>query len=175
MAPGRGNPEKRSSLGCNSSKYIAECSSNDEGCKDESSPIHTIHVDGYFKVAKSISEGIQDVEEESKEDRGYNGEDVKKRICNCIASPDSNHKYACQQSRSKLCYALHLRFVCPRIKTIQKKMMLNSPPGNPHQVNSPGHKVRSGDKRRFYLYDDLRIIFPQRHADSDEGKVSCCP
>lgn len=26
-------------------------------------------------------------------------------------------------------------------------------------------------ERSFYLYDDMRVVFPQRHSDSDEGKV----
>ena len=26
-------------------------------------------------------------------------------------------------------------------------------------------------ERRFYLYNDLRVVFPQRHSDTDEGKV----
>jgi hypothetical protein len=27
------------------------------------------------------------------------------------------------------------------------------------------------EERRFYLYNDLRVVFPQRHSDSDEGEV----
>ncbi|KAK9104070.1 hypothetical protein Scep_020914 [Stephania cephalantha] len=27
-------------------------------------------------------------------------------------------------------------------------------------------------ERRFYLYNDLRIVFPQRHSDADEGKFN---
>lgn len=30
------------------------------------------------------------------------------------------------------------------------------------------------DERSFYLYDDMRVVFPQRHSDSDEGKVCKC-
>ena len=26
-------------------------------------------------------------------------------------------------------------------------------------------------ERRFYLYNDLRVVFPQRHSDADEGTV----
>ncbi|KAK4752741.1 hypothetical protein SAY87_021539 [Trapa incisa] len=49
-------------------------------------------------------------------------------------------------------YALHLRFLCP-------------PKKGSRSVNS-----KEVD-RRFYLYNDLRVIFPQRHSDSDEGKL----
>lgn len=52
-------------------------------------------------------------------------------------------------------YALHLRFICPPLKKY-------SPRGN------SGENER---ERRFYLYNDLRVVFPQRHTDSDEGKV----
>ncbi|XP_031404752.1 uncharacterized protein LOC116213813 [Punica granatum] len=50
-------------------------------------------------------------------------------------------------------YALHLRFLCPFPKKGSKS--LNS---------------KEGD-RRFYLYNDLRAVFPQRHSDADEGKL----
>lgn len=50
-------------------------------------------------------------------------------------------------------YALHLRFLCP------------FPKKGSRSVN--GKEV----DRRFYLYNDLRVVFPQRHSDADEGKV----
>ncbi|XP_021760119.1 uncharacterized protein LOC110724937 [Chenopodium quinoa] len=53
-------------------------------------------------------------------------------------------------------YALHLRFMCPPLKKC-------SPRGN------SGENER---ERRFYLYNDLRVVFPQRHTDSDEGKLN---
>lgn len=28
------------------------------------------------------------------------------------------------------------------------------------------------DRRRFYLYGDLRVVFPQRRSDADDVKVS---
>lgn len=53
-------------------------------------------------------------------------------------------------------YALHLKFVCPSRKKSSKL----------------GRKKSLDDEeRRFYLYNDLRVVFPQRHTDSDEGKV----
>ncbi|XP_021727532.1 uncharacterized protein LOC110694680 [Chenopodium quinoa] len=53
-------------------------------------------------------------------------------------------------------YALHLRFMCPPLKKC-------SPRGN------SGENER---ERRFYLYNDLRVVFPQRHTDPDEGKLN---
>ncbi|KAH1112239.1 hypothetical protein AAZX31_04G182200 [Glycine max] len=67
-----------------------------------------------------------------------------------------------------LLYALHLRFMCPLPKRRSRSV----------------HKCKSGpvsadmrnivdieQERSFYLYDDMRVVFPQRHSDSDEGKL----
>ncbi|KAL3653882.1 hypothetical protein CASFOL_003563 [Castilleja foliolosa] len=48
-------------------------------------------------------------------------------------------------------YALHLRFICP----LSKKS-----------------RIDVEEQRRFYLYDDLKVVFPQRHSDADEGKLN---
>ncbi|CAA7043598.1 unnamed protein product [Microthlaspi erraticum] len=54
-------------------------------------------------------------------------------------------------------YALHLKFLCP----LRKK------------ASKVGQKKSLDDgERRFYLYGDLRVVFPQRHTDSDEGKLN---
>lgn len=62
-------------------------------------------------------------------------------------------------------YALHLRFVCPHSKrsTISRR----SDPSLASEINNSD----ADENRRFYLYDDLRVVFPQRHSDADEGKV----
>lgn len=56
-------------------------------------------------------------------------------------------------------YALHLKFICPLRKKASKLGQKKS--------------LDAGDdgERRFYLYNELRVVFPQRHTDSDEGKV----
>eukprot|EP00250_Pteridium_aquilinum_P015403 c22560_g1_i1 orf=348-2675(+) len=74
---------------------------------------------------------------------------------------------------STLRYALHLRFVCPPLKTAQQTKKSSIPPCDSSQVPFSGAKKDyvGEDKRRIYLYSDLRVVFPQRHADSDEGKL----
>ncbi|GER38890.1 hypothetical protein STAS_15430 [Striga asiatica] len=58
-------------------------------------------------------------------------------------------------SAGALRYALHLRFICP----FPKKSVV------------PESKIDiQKQQRRFYLYDDLRVVFPQRQSDADEGK-----
>ncbi|KAK1270410.1 hypothetical protein QJS04_geneDACA020886 [Acorus gramineus] len=63
-------------------------------------------------------------------------------------------------------YALHLRFLCPSAKKSSRSMQRckSDPFAAPHTNTSD-------DERRFYLYNDLRVVFPQRHSDADEGKL----
>ncbi|CAA0806869.1 Unknown protein [Striga hermonthica] len=65
-------------------------------------------------------------------------------------------------------YALHLRFVCPHSKRCSKTgLKYNSGPNSLPSNSS----IDCEDRRRFYLYNDMRVVFPQRHSDSDEGKM----
>lgn len=69
-------------------------------------------------------------------------------------------------SAGPLRYALHLRFICPFPKRTNKsvqKCRYNSLP------EKAGLDMEG--ERRFYLYNDMRVVFPQRHSDADEGKV----
>ena len=63
-------------------------------------------------------------------------------------------------------YALHLRFICPALKSGQQGKEMDLSLGDADDRGMDQDK-----KRRFYLYSDLRVVFPQRHSDSDEGKV----
>ncbi|KAI4339495.1 hypothetical protein MLD38_024436 [Melastoma candidum] len=61
-------------------------------------------------------------------------------------------------------YALHLRFICPSPKKGSRsatKCKSDSQPGG----------AALDKERRFYVYNDLRVVFPQRHSDNDEGKL----
>ncbi|BBN11553.1 hypothetical protein MPTK1_5g12880 [Marchantia polymorpha subsp. ruderalis] len=74
---------------------------------------------------------------------------------------------------SSLRYALHLRFMCPSLKkdktcglpSVQTPESSKVPPSGANK----GTEVK--DERRFYIYEDLRVVFPQRQSDSDEGKL----
>ncbi|XP_028780234.1 uncharacterized protein LOC114736549 [Neltuma alba] len=71
-------------------------------------------------------------------------------------------------SAGPLRYALHLRFICPFPKKTTGTSLQKS------RANSLPEKTAlcvEGD-RRFYLYNDLRVVFPQRHSDADEGKLN---
>ncbi|XP_075491298.1 uncharacterized protein LOC142529610 [Primulina tabacum] len=72
-------------------------------------------------------------------------------------------------------YALHLRFICPHRKKCLKR-------GQKCRAGPSSFPVSRGldteGERRFYLYNDMRVVLPQRHSDSDEGKLQVeydCP
>ncbi|XP_058757266.1 uncharacterized protein LOC131630504 isoform X2 [Vicia villosa] len=68
-----------------------------------------------------------------------------------------------------LLYALHLRFMC----TLPKKRLRSVPTNKSDPLSSGARKLMDNeDERSFYLYDDMRVVFPQRHSDSDEGKLN---
>ncbi|KAK9678114.1 hypothetical protein RND81_11G188800 [Saponaria officinalis] len=78
--------------------------------------------------------------------------------CSIIGTKASAGSFKATQSSSSsgvLRYALQLRFLCPSAKKSSKF-------------------VQRGTEQepRFYLYNDLRVVFPQRHTDSDEGKLN---
>jgi len=66
-------------------------------------------------------------------------------------------------------YALHLRFMCPPLRNHGKEKIssIQSISGSPKCLGS----AEVEEERRFYIYGDLRVVFPQRHADADEGQV----
>ncbi|EYU43017.1 hypothetical protein ABFS82_04G121000 [Erythranthe guttata] len=66
-------------------------------------------------------------------------------------------------------YAIHLRFVCPHMK----KYSRTGPKckSGPSSLPSRNGIMDIEGERRFYLYNDMRVVFPQRHTDSDEGKL----
>ncbi|GFZ17336.1 hypothetical protein Acr_26g0006060 [Actinidia rufa] len=66
-------------------------------------------------------------------------------------------------------YALHLRFLCPRPK--KSSRTLNRCKSDPLPARSAKDMEIEGE-RRFYMYNDMRVVFPQRHSDSDEGKLN---
>ncbi|XP_022982799.1 uncharacterized protein LOC111481552 isoform X2 [Cucurbita maxima] len=65
-------------------------------------------------------------------------------------------------------YALHLRFLCP----LPKKSSRSSRKSKSEPVSDQNKPNLDTDgERKFYLYNDMRVVFPQRHSDSDEGKL----
>ncbi|XP_062191171.1 uncharacterized protein LOC133894971 [Phragmites australis] len=85
----------------------------------------------------------------------------KKSCCSSSKINDSS-------SGGVLRYALHLRFLCPASKKSSKSMLrCKSDPSSAPYSSNPVPE----EERRFYLYNDLRVVFPQRHSDADEGEL----
>ncbi|CAM6100744.1 unnamed protein product [Calypogeia fissa] len=81
-----------------------------------------------------------------------------------------------ESGTSVLRYALHLRFMCPSLKSSAKDRNTGfTGEQTPEACKIPpsgGNKVSEmKGERRFYIYGDLRVVFPQRQSDSDEGKL----
>lgn len=66
-------------------------------------------------------------------------------------------------------YALHLRFLCPFPKKYSRTV--HRCKSDSFSEPAQNNKNTEGEQR-FYLYNDTRVVFPQRHSDSDEGKLS---
>lgn len=93
---------------------------------------------------------------------GLSGRKESKSLC-CPSMVNKN-----TTGSGALRYALHLRFVCPHQKKNTKGgLKCKSGPSSLPSRNS----MDSEGERRFYLYSDMRVVFPQRHSDADEGKV----
>lgn len=89
-----------------------------------------------------------------------------------IANQRSTHSYTrfndnCSTSGA-LRYALHVRFLCPSSRKCCKAVQrcISDPFSVPIRNN-----LDYEEERRFYLYNDIRVVFPQRHSDADEGKL----
>ncbi|KAL6900946.1 hypothetical protein ACP4OV_005622 [Aristida adscensionis] len=81
----------------------------------------------------------------------------------CCSSPKINDN----TGGGVLRYALHLRFLCPSKKSSKSMLRCKSDPSSAPYSNNAAPE----EERKFYLYNDLRVVFPQRHSDSDEGEL----
>lgn len=81
------------------------------------------------------------------------------------SSPKANEN---SSNSGVLRYALHLRFLCPFSKKSSRTVQRCK--SDPSAVPEKSSKSLGGE-RRFYLYNDMRVVFPQRHSDADEGKL----
>ncbi|XP_045796045.1 uncharacterized protein LOC123890480 [Trifolium pratense] len=79
---------------------------------------------------------------------------------------DESGKSLNSSSAGPLRYALHLRFICPSPKKCSKSVKKSS-------FSFPEKAGLDNEgERRFYLCNDLKVVFPQRHSDADEGKMN---
>lgn len=71
---------------------------------------------------------------------------------------------------SVLRYALHLRFLCLLPKKCSRSVQ-KCKSNSLSELATTNMDIQG--ERRFYLYNNLRVVFPQRHTDADEGEVLC--
>lgn len=83
-----------------------------------------------------------------------------------VHSPTKINSSSAKAGAGALRYALHLRFLCPP----SRKSLRSIPRCKSVPSSVQGSSNVDGD-RRFYLYNDLRVVFPQRLSDADEGEV----
>ncbi|KAL6509144.1 hypothetical protein OROGR_022454 [Orobanche gracilis] len=90
-----------------------------------------------------------------------------------FSKPERKSEHACSRVNGNttavgaLRYALHLRFICHSSKKSQICVGRSDIP-----LASERSSIRIEEQRRFYLYDDLKVVFPQRHSDADEGRLN---
>ncbi|KAI3793850.1 hypothetical protein L1987_36473 [Smallanthus sonchifolius] len=65
-------------------------------------------------------------------------------------------------------YALHLRFLCPHRKCSRLVQKFESDPLSQSEKDNS----TNNEERKFFLCSDLKVVFPQRHSDADEGKLN---
>ncbi|KAI3799291.1 hypothetical protein L1987_34584 [Smallanthus sonchifolius] len=65
-------------------------------------------------------------------------------------------------------YALHLRFLCPHRKWSRLVQKFESDPFSQSEKDN----LNNNEERKFFLCSDLKVVFPQRHSDADEGKLN---
>ncbi|GAB4847353.1 hypothetical protein Ancab_026411 [Ancistrocladus abbreviatus] len=98
-------------------------------------------------------------------------EDFFQVITGSIKKPTSDFSSARESVNSPgaLRYALHLRFLCTAVR--KSSRLVQSCKDDPLAASEHTCLDNEGE-RRFYLYNDLRVVFPQRHTDADEGKLN---
>ncbi|KAL8247201.1 hypothetical protein R6Q59_008417 [Mikania micrantha] len=84
------------------------------------------------------------------------------------------HKSVCSKINGNstnvgaLRYALHLHFLCPHKKCSRLVQKFESESFS----QSEKHNLDNNGQRKFFLCSDLKVVFPQRHSDADEGKLN---
>lgn len=129
-------------------------------------------------LAASIAATCSAVVRDSDEDHVNATVKSGTKACASLTTFSKTNKVSCEGTGrldgggSVLRYALHMRFLCPPLKTRGKcrgKDTQNSASSVPSVSSGSAGAL---DERRFYIYGDLRAVFPRRQSDADEGKVT---
>ncbi|KAJ4850149.1 hypothetical protein Tsubulata_000631 [Turnera subulata] len=163
--PSPGNGKSSDNSGINSDADLSSPSSNDHSLLsqwDTSNSNGNVHNMGSLNSRKINTEYTNTgVEGSCRPDSST--VDINKSVHSPSKANENNN------GSGVLRYALHLRFLCPFPKKCSRSVHrcksdpLSAPGGNNPDI---------GGERRFYLYSNMRVVFPQRHSDADEGKLN---
>ncbi|KAF5192033.1 Meiosis chromosome segregation family protein [Thalictrum thalictroides] len=166
-----------------SSEILGTCNSNLMGCvysrnsppnesQSEQSPMFSSHEDHFaeshcFDLAANMDEVNDFISSEGQKTVGKDNSAINKRFESDKKDVNSSFKVKEKTTgNGVLRYALHLRFLCPNPKKSSRSVQrCKSDPSSVPQTDIER-------ERRFYLYNDMRVVFPQRHSDADEGKLN---
>ncbi|XP_047047169.1 uncharacterized protein LOC124652197 isoform X1 [Lolium rigidum] len=150
---------------------FSECCEQGQNCysTDESEK------EGYTnKICCSMDCDNSESNQSSPTEKSENSTNANGCCCQVDTLRSGEKKSCCSPSKVNNCsaggvlrYALHLRFLCPSKKS--SRSMQRSKPGLSSEPLNRSTTI--DEERRFYLYNDIRVVFPQRHSDSDEGEL----
>ncbi|PON95438.1 meiosis chromosome segregation family protein [Trema orientale] len=130
----------------------------DKGDLSKSPNTRTLNLNS-FTIKKGCNDG-EDWKDQNLVDTCH--ETCKKPVHGCSRVNESSNGVAA------LRYAIHLRFICPFPRSSKSLHRCKS-----DLLSKPQKKgLDMNEERRFFLYNDLRVVFPQRHTDDDEGKLN---
>ncbi|KAK9045733.1 hypothetical protein V6N11_051641 [Hibiscus sabdariffa] len=137
--------------------------------KRKSSETKTDPISGILRTTRYPDQNMKDIESENEECFGKLDSLSNDRNVNLNklvhSSPRVNES---TMSAGVLRYALHLHFLCPSTKKCSKSVRrCKSDP-----LSAPAENMNIEGERRFYLYNNMRVVFPQRHSDADEGQLN---
>lgn len=136
--------------------YSCLMDSIDKGYQSKSSNMQSVSFPVMLEKDNSDNEDGKDC------DSGEKGYGTDRKIVHGCPRINENNKGA-----GALRYALHLRFLCPFPKGSKSVQRCKTDSAS----FEPKSDLAKDGERKFYLYNDLRVVFPQRHSDTDEGKV----
>ena len=159
---------------------VVNKNSQETGNEDETDSVHTKRsldqgteiTSDDCKIVDSIEDGYLSSHAQKESVNNNKGNWKDQNIVDTCHGTEKKEVHGCSRINENssggggaLRYALHLRFICPLPKSCRSLQKCKSDP-----LSKPQRQDMDVE-RRFYLYNDLRVVFPQRHSDDDEGKV----
>ncbi|KAK9018834.1 hypothetical protein V6N11_033880 [Hibiscus sabdariffa] len=136
--------------------------------KRKSSETKTDPISGILHTTGYPDQNLKDIESENVECYGdlYSLSNDRNVNLNKLVHSSSRVNES-SMGAGVLRYALHLHFLCPSTKKCPKSVRrCKSDP-----LSAPAENMNIEGERRFYMCNKMRVVFPQRHLDADEGQL----